>query len=122
MVKRGIKLPDSRILVMGITFKEDCPDVRNTRVIDVIRELQGYGAMVEIYDPWVEPAAVQEEYGVEVMSAAPEQGRYEGIVLAVAHRQFMEMAPEAIRAFGKAGHVLYDIKSVLPADMVDARL
>jgi UDP-N-acetyl-D-galactosamine dehydrogenase len=122
MVKRGINLPDSRILVMGITFKEDCPDVRNTRVIDVIRELQGYGATVEVYDPWVEPAVAQEEYGVEVMSAAPQQGRYEGIVLAVAHRQFMEMAPEAIRAFGKAGHVLYDIKSVLPADMVDARL
>jgi UDP-N-acetyl-D-galactosamine dehydrogenase len=122
MVKRGINLPDSRILVMGITFKENCPDVRNTKVIDVIRELQGYGATIEVYDPWVEPAVAQEEYGVEVMSAAPQQGRYEGIVLAVAHRQFMEMAPEAIRAFGKAGHVLYDIKSVLPADMVDARL
>jgi UDP-N-acetyl-D-galactosamine dehydrogenase len=122
MVKRGINLPDSRILVMGITFKEDCPDIRNTRVIDVIRELQGYGATVEVYDPWVEPAAVRKEYGVEVISEAPEQGRYEGIVLAVAHHQFMEMAPEAIRAFGKAGHVLYDIKSVLPADMVDARL
>lgn len=122
MVKRGINLPDSRILVMGITFKEDCPDIRNTRVIDVIRELQGYGATVEVYDPWVESAAVRKEYGVEVISEAPEQGRYEGIVLAVAHHQFMEMAPEAIRAFGKAGHVLYDIKSVLPADMVDARL
>ena len=84
--------------------------------------MQGYGATVEVYDPWVEPAAVRKEYGVEVMLEAPEQGRYEGIVLAVAHHQFMEMAPEAIRAFGKTGHVLYDIKSVLPVDMVDARL
>ncbi len=96
--------------------------MRNTRVVDLIHELRGYGANVDVYDPWAEPAAVHEEYGLEVMAKAPPPGGYEAIVLAVAHRQFREMGPAAIHAFGRPEHVLYDIKSMLPVDQVDARL
>jgi len=122
MVKRGISLPKSRVLVMGLTFKENCPDVRNTRVVDVITELADFGARVDIYDPWVDAGAVREAYGLSVLNECPEPGGYDGIVLAVAHQQFIEMAPAAIHALGKAEHIVYDIKSVLPADQVDARL
>jgi UDP-N-acetyl-D-galactosamine dehydrogenase len=122
MVKRGISLPKSKILIMGLTFKENCPDVRNTRVIDVIRELQDFGAHVDIYDPWVDKDTVREEYDVSVFTACPEPGGYDAIVLAVAHQQFLEMSPAAVHALGKAEHVVYDIKSMLPADQVDARL
>ncbi len=122
MVRKGVSLPDARILVMGITFKEDCPDVRNTKVVDVIRELQEFGADVEVYDPWANPDEVREEYGIEIVNEKPADGRYAGIVLAVAHRQFIEMSIESIHALGAPGHVLYDIKSVLPANRVDSRL
>lgn len=122
MVCRGMTLPKSRILVLGFAFKENCPDVRNTRVVDLIKELRGYSAAVEVYDPWADPAAVQEEYGIELLPNAPEHGSYDAIVLAVAHQQFQRMGVKAIRALGRKNHVLYDIKSVLPADQVDARL
>jgi len=122
MVRRSMNLPESRILIMGLTFKENCPDVRNTRVIDVVRELQDFGADVEIYDPWVDPESVRAEYGIEVRTECPENGRYDGIVLAVAHRQFVEMSPAALHALGKPEHIVYDIKSILPIDQVDARL
>ena len=122
MVRRGMNLPQSKILIMGLTFKENCPDVRNTRVIDVIRELQEFGAAVEVYDPWAEPEAVRAGYGIDIMTECPDPGRYDGIVLAVAHRQFVEMSPAALHALGKPEHIVYDIKSVFPADQVDARL
>jgi UDP-N-acetyl-D-galactosamine dehydrogenase len=122
MVRKGMSLPKCRILVLGFTFKEDCPDVRNTRVIDLVRELSGFGAMVEIYDPWADRQAVQHEYGLELLAGLPAQGTYDGIVLAVAHRQFRELGAPAIRQFGRKDAVLYDIKSMLPADQVDARL
>ena len=122
MVRKGIHLPDSRILMMGITFKEDCPDVRNTRVVDVIDELRDFGADVEIYDPWADPEVVREEYGLEVSTEQPDPGRYDAIVMAVAHREFMAMSLDELRALGKPTHVIYDIKSVLPGDQVDQRL
>jgi UDP-N-acetyl-D-galactosamine dehydrogenase len=122
MVRRGISLPKSRILVMGLTFKENCPDVRNTRVIDVVNELADFGAAVDIYDPWVDAEAVRDEYGVSVLTECPRNGCYDGIVVAVAHRQFLEMSPADIHALGTSEHIVYDIKSVLPADQVDARL
>jgi len=122
MVKKGIHLPESRILVMGITFKENCPDVRNTRVVDVIHELRDFGADVEIYDPWADPDVVKEEFGLAIRTDCPEPDRYDGIVLAVAHREFLAMSPQELRGLGKANGVLYDIKSVLPADQVDQRL
>ena len=122
MVKRGMSLPKSRILVLGITFKENCPDVRNTRVVDVVQELRSYGAAVDIYDPWADADVVQHEYGISILKQPPEAGQYDGIVLAVGHDQFRDMPPESIHAWGRAGHVLYDIKSLLPASQVDARL
>ncbi len=122
MVRQGTSLPSSRILVLGITFKEDCPDVRNTRVVDVVRELQSYGAQVDVYDPWADPAEVHEEYGLDVRREPPEAGQYDAIVVAVAHQQFRELSPVQIREWGKSPHVIYDIKGVLPTDLVDARL
>ena len=122
MVQKGISMPSSRILVMGITFKENCPDVRNTRVVDVIAEMQKYGATIDVYDPWADPAEVEHEYGISITNELPASGAYDGIVLAVAHKEFFAMSAEEIRAFGKDVHVVYDIKNVLPADQVDGRL
>ncbi len=122
MVKRGMSLPKSKILVLGITFKENCPDVRNTRVVDVVQELKSYGAVVDIYDPWADAHVVKHEYGLDILTQPPAAGQYDGLVLAVAHHQFRDMAPAAIHAWGRKEHVLYDIKSLLPADQVDARL
>jgi UDP-N-acetyl-D-galactosamine dehydrogenase len=122
MVKRGISMPDARILIMGITFKENCPDVRNTRVIDLISELQTYGSQVEIYDPWAEIEAVADEYGISITNEIPDGGQYDAIVVAVAHKEFREMSPAEIHALGKPVHVVYDIKYVLPFEEVDGRL
>jgi UDP-N-acetyl-D-galactosamine dehydrogenase len=122
MVRNGLSLPTTRILIMGLTFKENCPDVRNTRVVDLVRELQGYGAEVHVFDPWADPAAVHEEYGIDLLRGKPVAGSYDAIVLAVAHQQFRQMGAAAIHALGKPAHIVYDIKSVLPADQVDARL
>jgi UDP-N-acetyl-D-glucosamine/UDP-N-acetyl-D-galactosamine dehydrogenase len=122
MVRQGTSLPESRILVLGFTFKENCPDVRNTRVIDVVQELRSFGATVDVYDPWADPAGVQHEYGIDLLRKPPARGHYHGIVMAVAHQQFRSMSVADIRAYGRPKHVLYDIKSVLPAAAVDARL
>jgi UDP-N-acetyl-D-galactosamine dehydrogenase len=121
MMKRRLHVAGSRILLMGVAFKENCPDVRNTRVVDVVRELESYGARVDVHDPWVDGAEVEEEYGL-VPVDDPRPGTYDAIVLAVAHRQFREMGVDAIRALGKAEHVLYDIKYALEAHEVDGRL
>ena len=113
---------DSRVLVMGLTFKENCPDLRNTRVIDIISELQSYNVNVDVYDPWVDAVEAEHEYGLKPVEE-PEQGVYDAIVLAVAHTQFRELGAEGIRAFGKdEGCVLYDVKHVLPVREVDGRL
>jgi UDP-N-acetyl-D-galactosamine dehydrogenase len=122
MVRKGMSMPKSRILLLGFTFKENCPDVRNTRVVDLVKELRSYGAQVDIWDPWADGHAVHEEYGLDLLPRAPAAGTYDGVVLAVAHRQFREMGAAAIRGLGKPGAVLYDIKSMLPAAQVDARL
>lgn len=116
-----IQVCDSRVLVLGLAFKENCPDLRNTRVIDVIRELQSYKACVDIYDPWVDPHEAVREYGVTLVEQ-PENEVYDAIILAVAHTAFFELGAEGIRAFGKKNSVLYDVKNVLPAAEVDGRL
>jgi UDP-N-acetyl-D-galactosamine dehydrogenase len=121
MMNRGILVSDSRILVMGLTFKENCPDIRNTRVVDVIQELGNYGASVDVWDPWVNADEVRLEYGIDV-TGAPVEGTYDAVILAVSHREFQEMGVERIRALGKANHVLYEVKYLLPADEVDGRL
>ena len=121
MIQRQILIDGARVLVMGMTFKENCPDLRNSRVIDVIEELRGFGCQVDVYDPWADTQEAQGEYGVE-LCADPVAGVYDAIVLAVAHEVFDAMGGACIRRFGKARHVLYDLKGLLPAGEVDLRL
>jgi len=122
MLKKGINVVGSRILMLGFTFKEGCPDVRNTKVIDIVRELQGYNAQIDIHDPWIDPAEAEHEYGVRPMGGKPEQGAYDAIVLAVAHPEFQRLGAQGIHALGKPVHVLYDVKSLLPMSDSDSRL
>lgn len=121
MTQRKCHVVDSNILIMGLTFKENCPDLRNTRVIDIVHELQNYNAKVHIYDPWADNAEAQHEYGLELINH-PEQGVYDAIILCVGHDKFRTMGAEAIRALGKPNHVLFDVKHILPKEAVDARL
>lgn len=121
MTKQRIQVQGSRVLVMGLTFKENCPDLRNTRVVDIVRELAEYNIAVDVYDPWVDPAEARHEYGLDPI-AQPVPGAYDGIVLAVAHHQFASMGAAGIRALGKPEHVLYDLKYVLTAGEADLRL
>ncbi|RMH85288.1 Vi polysaccharide biosynthesis UDP-N-acetylglucosamine C-6 dehydrogenase TviB [Pseudomonas sp. AOB-7] len=121
MLKRRIQVEGSRVLVMGLAFKENCPDLRNTRVIDIVRELQDYNARVEVHDPWVCAEDASREYGLALVTE-PEPGAYDAIVLAVAHEQFRQLGAEQIRRLGKAEHVLYDLKYLLPAEDSHLRL
>lgn len=121
MTKKRIHVDGARVLVMGLTFKENCPDLRNTRVIDIVRELGEYNVSVDIYDPWVDATEALHEYGVTPVKA-PETGGYDGIIVAVAHAEFREMGVEKIRALGRPVHVLYDLKYILPAGVSDIRL
>ncbi|MFA4970253.1 MAG: UDP binding domain-containing protein, partial [Sulfuritalea sp.] len=113
---------DSRILVLGLTFKEGCPDLRNTKVIDIVRELTSYHALVDIYDPWIDVAEAEHEYRVTPLKDKPQAGAYDAIVLAVAHPEFLQMGAAGIHAFGKPEHVLYDVKSLLGKAEADGRL
>ncbi|MBT3812810.1 MAG: Vi polysaccharide biosynthesis UDP-N-acetylglucosamine C-6 dehydrogenase TviB [Gammaproteobacteria bacterium] len=121
MIKKRIPVVDSNILIMGLTFKEDCPDLRNTRVVDVIEELSNFHCNIDVYDPWIDKEESIREYGITSVEQ-PEQGKYDAVIIAVAHHQFKEMSVDAIRALGKESHVLYDIKYILPAEQVDGRL
>ncbi|WP_028839280.1 Vi polysaccharide biosynthesis UDP-N-acetylglucosamine C-6 dehydrogenase TviB [Thermomonas fusca] len=122
MVRKGINPVNARILILGLAFKENCPDLRNTRVVDIVAALQGYNARVEVHDPWVDAAEAQHEYGISPI-AAPEQGGYDAVVVAVGHQQFCALGGEGVRAFGKhEASIVYDVKYVLPRDAVDGRL
>ncbi len=121
MIQRDTKVRGARVLVMGLTFKENCPDLRNTRVIDIVRELADYDVAVDVYDPWVDADETYAEYGVRPVAEVA-QGAYDAIVVAVAHSAFLEMGLPAIRALGKPGAVLYDVKSVFPKGEADLRL
>ncbi len=121
MTRARIQVVDARILILGLTFKENCPDLRNTRVVDIIEELKGYHAHIDIYDPWVSPEEAAREYQVEPISQ-PAQGAYDAVILAVAHEQFCNVGAAGIRALCKPNAILYDVKSILPADEVDGRL
>ena len=121
MVCKGINPVRARILILGLAFKENCPDLRNTRVVDIVEALNGYNAQVDIFDPWVEPAAALHEYGINLIGA-PQPDQYDAVIVAVGHRQFAEIGSVGIRAFGKPASVLYDVKYVLPRDAVDGRL
>lgn len=121
MTKRKSQVVDARVLIMGLTFKENCPDLRNTGVIDIIEEMKTYNTLVDIYDPWADPAEAHHEYGLDLIST-PEKNTYDAIIICVAHNQFKEMGAAGIRALGKQNHVLFDVKHVLPKTDVDARL
>lgn len=121
MTEKRIHVVDSKILIMGLAFKENCPDLRNTRVIDLIKALQGFNSQVDVYDPWVNAEEAKYEYGIMPV-ADLEYGKYDAVILAVSHKEFVEMGVEAIRVLGRENHVLYDIKYVLSADEVDGRL
>ncbi|MCV2218243.1 Vi polysaccharide biosynthesis UDP-N-acetylglucosamine C-6 dehydrogenase TviB [Thauera sp. Sel9] len=121
MLKRRIQVEGAKILIMGLTFKENCPDLRNTRVVDIVKELGEYGMAADVYDPWVDPAEAEHEYGITPIQI-PAPGTYDAIVVAVAHDQFKTLSDQGIRALGKRQHVLYDLKYVLPRDAADVRL
>jgi UDP-N-acetyl-D-galactosamine dehydrogenase len=121
LLRKRIHLHGSRVLVMGLTFKENCPDLRNSRVVDMIAELRDYGIEVDVFDPWVDVAEAQREYNITPIDH-PEANAYDGIVLAVAHQEFREMALSEIRKLGRENHILYDLKYALPAHQSDLRL
>jgi UDP-N-acetyl-D-galactosamine dehydrogenase len=121
MIKRGMPIAGARALVLGLTFKENCPDLRNTRVVDIVAELQSFGVQVDVHDPWIDAAEAEHEYGIRPASD-PEAGTYDAIIIAVAHRQFRDLGIEGIRRFGRPGAVVYDVKYLFPADAVDGRL
>jgi len=121
MTKKRIHVVDSKILIMGLTFKENCPDLRNTRVVDLVAEFNSFNCQVDIYDPWVDKQEAVEEYGIRPIEE-PQKSQYDAVILAVAHDQFKKLGAERLRSYGKSQHVLYDIKYLLDKGQVDGRL
>ena len=121
MTKKHIHIADANVLVMGLTFKENCPDHRNTRVVDLVKEFKSFSCNVDVYDPWVNKSQVAEEYKIEPIDK-PTKGKYDAIVIAVAHNEFKSLTESQIRAYGKDNHILYDIKYLLKANQSDGRL
>lgn len=121
MLKKRIHVEGANVLVMGLTFKENCPDLRNTKVVDIVRELKEYNINVDIVDPWCESHEAEQEYGL-TLCGQPKVNHYDAIIIAVSHNEFRAMGAEAIRALGKPEHVLYDLKYVLNKESVDMRL
>jgi UDP-N-acetyl-D-galactosamine dehydrogenase len=122
MLRKGLPVLGSKVLVLGLTFKENCPDVRNTKVVDIIRTLQGYNTKVDVYDPWINVADAEHEYGLKCLPDVPKTGEYAAVVLAVGHRQFVELGEEGIRSFGAQNAVVFDVKGILPMSAADGRL
>ena len=121
MMKRRIQVEGAKILVMGLTFKENCPDLLNTRVVDIIAELKEYNCQVDVYDPWVDRGEAEHEYAITPIEEPPTE-HYDAMILAVSHGQFKSMGIQAVRALGKSNHVLYDLKYLFPAADTDIRL
>ena len=121
MINKKIEVSGSRVLVMGLTFKENCPDIRNTKVIDILDELKMYQLDIDVIDPWCDPVEAKNKYGITTQKEA-EEGIYDAVLIAVGHNEFKEMGVKAIRRLGKPKHILYDLKYVLSKDDVDIRL
>lgn len=121
MIARRVHVNGAKVLVLGLTFKENCPDVRNTKVVDIVSELKEYGMNADIYDPWVDSKEAQEEYGITPLQS-PKTGEYDAIIIAVAHEQFRTLGAQGIRAFAKPVHILYDLKYILSPEEADIRL
>lgn len=121
MIKKKIQVEGAKVLVLGLSFKENCPDIRNTKIIDIVHELQEYHIQADVYDPWVDASEAEHEYGITPVQTLV-NAQYDAVILAVAHEQFKAMGVDAIRALGKANHVLYDLKYVLSQSESDLRL
>lgn len=121
LVNQAIPVAGAKVLIMGLAFKENCPDLRNTRVVDIIRELRSYQIVADVYDPWVSPLEADHEYGIQPVSKL-EQGHYDAIMIAVAHQQFRDMGAQRIHDLGKPTHVLYDLKYLFPQSETTLRL
>ena len=111
----------SKVLIMGLSFKENCPDIRNTKIIDIYNDLEAAGCQIDIYDPWISKEAALKEFGIDVIDY-PEEGQYDAILIAVGHDEFRVMGSDAIRQFGNSEHILYDLKYLFNASEVDLRL
>jgi UDP-N-acetyl-D-galactosamine dehydrogenase len=122
MLRKNLPVLGSKVLILGLTFKENCPDVRNTKVVDIAKVLRGYNTQVDVYDPWIDIKEAEKEYGLQCLAQAPTPGQYSAIILAVAHHQFLAMGEEGIKAWCCPGGVLYDVKSILPLGAADGRL
>ena len=122
MIHKGHAIAGARVLVLGFTFKENCPDLRNTRVIDLVHELQGFGAKVDVYDPWIDRIEARHEYAIDLLAEMPAPGRYDALVVAVAHDQFKTLGIEGLRRLANDRAIIYDIKGMFPKDQVDGRL
>ncbi len=118
MAKQNLPTAGAKVLVLGLAFKENCPDVRNTRVVDIVAELRSYNAQVDVHDPWVDADEARHEYGLDLV-AEPKAGQYDAVILAVAHREFTERGADGVRALGKPGAVVFDVKRALPRHAVD---
>jgi len=121
MASKSILAKGARVLVLGLTFKENCPDLRNSKVADVVRELKNFGAQVDVYDPWIDRAEAEHEYGIRPISRVRD-GVYDAVVVAVGHKEFRDKGIANLRKACKKNHVVYDIKYVFGADQVDGRL
>ena len=121
MTRRRLQVDGARVLIMGLTFKENCPDLRNTRVVDIIQELKDYNVQTDVFDPWADPLQALREYDITLVQNL-DKGAYDAIVIAVSHHQFKTMDAKTIRSFGKPVHVLYDLKYILPVEGSDLRL
>ena len=122
IIRKGQVIAGSKVLILGFTFKENCPDLRNTRVIDVVHELQQFGVEVDIHDPWADARDAKHEYGVDMLARAPGEGEYDAIVVAVAHDEYASRGIDGVRRHGKPGAVVYDIKGLFPKNQVEGRL
>jgi UDP-N-acetyl-D-galactosamine dehydrogenase len=122
MLRKGLPVLGGKILVLGLTFKENCPDVRNTKVVDIVRTLESYNAQVDVFDPWINVADAEHEYGLQCLTQLPEPGSYAAVVLAVGHHQFVSMGEKGIKALGQPGAVIFDVKGILPIGAADGRL
>jgi UDP-N-acetyl-D-galactosamine dehydrogenase len=122
MLRKNLPVLGSKVLVLGLTFKENCPDVRNTKVVDIVNALKGYNTQVDVYDPWIDIQEAQDEYGLQCLETAPSPGQYAAIILAVGHHQFLKLGESGLKAFGQPGAVLFDVKSILPLGAADGRL
>lgn len=122
MLRKNIQVLGSKILVLGLTFKENCPDLRNTKVVDIISALRGYNAQVEVFDPWIDVAEAEQEYGLHCLKEQPKHGEYAAVILAVSHHQFVELGTFGVKAYGQPNAIIFDVKGILPRGDTDGRL